>query len=192
MSPLFTTVVITGAVISVSLAIIIIRHILRENGVKRLLANFQDVANEFGFFISNQQLPGRSVIALDNISKRLLYLSRSSGKSEGYLVHLAEIKSVSVKRVYGVIPSYNKYWSNMAPIVGKIDLEIEFKLKSEPLFLPFYEKTIDPVSEMRARAAMAKEWQILISEKLTNDEQPARNVIRTFDAPKLSLEMIMS
>ncbi len=169
MTQVFTTILIMGIVISVSLTAIIINHIIRERKTKKLLVDFYGLAAQFKFYISKQEALGKRMIALDNNSNRLIFFTVTPDGREGYLVNLDEVSSSAVKRVYVLGKSDDKYRANMEPYVKVIALRLNYKSGSTPLVLTFYEKGTDSGYKRRALEAKANEWQSLVSNRLTTE-----------------------
>jgi hypothetical protein len=179
MTPVFYTILIITIVISVSLTFLIIRHSLREKKAEKLLADFYEVVAEFKFHLSKHEVLGNRIIGLDDVNNKLLFFTRTSNKSEGFLIDLAEVKSRAVEREYGLINSYTKYWTNIEPIVRKIVMRLEYKSDANPLALTFYDKSNDSFSEMPERVVKAIEWQSLLSKRLRSVEHEAESALLT-------------
>lgn len=166
MTPVFTTILTMAIVISVSLALIIIWQIRKEQKANELLLDFNGLASRFNFIISREDILGNRMIALDDTNNKLLFFSKTRKKQEGYLVDLDEIKSATVKTEYGISNAYSKYHPNWEPRVEKIALQLHYKNGAKPLALDFYEKLSDQGNERWPRAAKAFEWEKLVTKRL--------------------------
>jgi len=142
----------------------VLYHIRRQKKTERLLSGFDNTAAEFNLSIAKQQLLGNRVIGHDDANNKLLFLARNGNKEDGYLVDLEDVKSCTVSKSYG--PAKNSR-TNPGAYIKMIALQLNYKKGAKPLLLPFYIKTIDPVSEIMEKAKQAKEWQILLSASMT-------------------------
>ena len=166
MTPVFTTILTMAIVISVSLALIIIWQIRKDQKANELLLDFYGLATRFNFIITREEVLGNRMIALDDTNNKLLFLSKTRKKQEGYLVDLNELKSSTVKTEYGLSNAYSKYHSNWEPGVEKISLQLHYKNGAKPLDLTFYEKLSDNGNQRRLGAAKAFDWEKLVTKRL--------------------------
>ena len=164
MTPIFSMVLTIAVVIAVSLIIVILYHLRRQKKTERLLSGFENAAAEFNLSIAKQQLLGNRVIGYDNANNKLLFLVRTGNKEDGYLVDLEDVKSCTVNKSYGPTKKSRK---KPGAYIKMIALQLNYKNGAKPLLLPFYIKTIDPVSEIMEKAKQAKEWQTLLSASMT-------------------------
>jgi hypothetical protein len=169
MTPVFTTILTMAIVIAVSLALIIILQIRKEQKANELLLDFYGLAARFNFTLTREDVIGNRVIALDDTNNKLLFFSKTKRMQEGYLVDLGELKSSTVKTEYGLSNAYSKYHPNWQPGIEKIALQLHYKNGAKPLALTFYEKLSDQNNEMRLRAAKAFEWEKLVTKRLRKE-----------------------
>ena len=160
-----------AAAISASLILIAVSHYRKQNSIKKLLDDFQDVANIYHFMPTHKEMLGSRVIGLNEATHQLLFMSASKGKHDGYLIDLREIKSARVRKEYATRNAYAKYRWNMEPFVEKIVLLLEYKDGTPPLALPFYDKAKDRYFERLELSEKAYEWQSRISAVLEGGDK---------------------
>src|SRR5689334_22614531 len=100
MTPVFTTILTMAIVISVSLALIVIWQIRKEQKANELLLDFYGLAARFNFIITREEVLGSRMIALDDNNNKLLFLSKTMEKQEEYQIDLDVLKSVTVETEY--------------------------------------------------------------------------------------------
>lgn len=166
MTPIFSMVLIIAVAVSTSLTIIILYNLRRQKDVERLLSAFDNAATEFNLSIAVRDVLEKSVIGYDDTNRKLLFLTLTGKKTDGYLVDLREVRNFMVSRVYGPFEN-NKTKLNVA--VEMIALQLNYKNGGKPLLLPFYNKSIDPACELKERAKQAKDWQIMLSTRLNKN-----------------------
>jgi hypothetical protein len=169
MTPILSMLFIMAVVTSTALLIIILIYQHKPRQFKSILSRFKRAAAEAGISITKQELIGKRVIGVDDQKGKLLFFSRSGKRHEGYLVDLYDIKSVEIKKEYGL--TFNKY-SRMKIAeteISKIDLCLFYKNGAKRLVLPFYDKMDDVPSDLSFRLDQAKEWRNLISSISARD-----------------------
>ncbi len=166
MTPIFSLVFTIVIIISVLLAIVIIRHLQTEKAATKLLKDFEMVADEFYFTVGTKEILGPRVIAFNKESNGLLYFSGSESRQEGYLVDLADVRSVTVKREYEFSRSFSKYFAGPQPVVSSISLQFHYHHTEKPLALNFYRKSVDHLTDFEHRQSMAHKWQRLVTARL--------------------------
>ena len=77
MTPVFTTILTMAIVIAVSLALIIILQIRKEQKANELLLDFYGLAARFNFTLTREDVIGNRVIALDDTNNKLLFFSKT-------------------------------------------------------------------------------------------------------------------
>lgn len=162
MTIIFALLFIIAVVISASLLVILIISVRGQDKSGKLLSDFDHVAAEFGIIISRQEVMGNRIIGFDYVHNNLLYLTGQRNKNYLYLIDLNDIHSCTVKKEYGPGTDF-KQTGNRKTEVTKIALHLDYKNGLRSVVLPFFEKGIDPLSEMPARATKAREWQSLLS-----------------------------
>ncbi len=184
MTPVFSTVLIIAVAISVSLTIIILYNLRRQKNIERLLSGFENASTEFNLSIAKRQVLGNSVIGYDDTNKKLLFLTLTGKKQDGYLIDLSEVRSLTTNRVYGLIEN-NK--TKLSAYVEMISLQLNYKNGDKPLLLPFYDKSIDRVSELKERAKQAKDWQVMLSTGSNKNKYGTANRKKTTEYIHVSI-----
>jgi hypothetical protein len=171
MTAFFTTMLIIGISIAVSLLAIIAVHSYRENKTERLLREFSAVAGQFNLIISKKEMVGCRIIGLDEKKNKVLFLAATGNKSDGYLVDLSDVKSVRIKREYGPGKSSSKYTATMHPVVDRIMLLLQYKNGGRRLELVLYNRT---KGDEKIESSRAADWQALIAKRLIPEDDVTR------------------
>lgn len=180
MTTIFPTVLIMAIGISVTLMVILVSNAYSEKRSNKLISAFNDAAADFNFSVSEMELVGRRVIGLDEEKNKILFLDRTKKKYDGYLVDLAEIESCTVKKKFDLSGGAYIKRLGVEASVDSVVLRLNYKNGAKPLSLPFYEKSKDPIYDIRIRTDQANEWQLLLSRLVNEDnnevEGDERNV----------------
>ena len=164
---IFVEILVIGIGIAVSLVIVSQHRYRRQTNTQRLPARFKEAAAAFHLSITKQEVLGSRMIGFDDINNKLLFLEAHKDKHNGYLVALDEIKACVVTKTYGAIREVSLDGSSLESYVNTIALRLDYANGANSTFLNFYDRAINPESEMRERAEQAKAWQELLTIRLT-------------------------
>lgn len=175
MTTLFSVVLLLAIGISVLLFAILIDNSVTQKRTKKLLSALNEAANKYGLWFSKQDVIGSRVIAFDEDRKKLLFLLRTKNKYDDYLVDLAEIENVDVKKNY--VTKGAQYIRRLGAdaSIETVALQLHYAGQAKTLNIPFYEKAKDPIYELGNRTELAEEWQLLLSSK-TNEQDDGADV----------------
>lgn len=134
--------------------------------IEKLLCRFNEAVAAFNLCIAKQERLGNRMIGFDAVSNKVLFLEASGHKHDGYLIDLNDIQGCRVKNEYGTLNIGLKGGDSAEAYVNTIALQLDYINGAKPALLPFYDRATDPVFEMRARAALVKQWQALLSARL--------------------------
>ena len=141
MTTIFSAVLIIAIGISVALIAILVNNAYSQKRNNKLVSAFYDAAADFNFSVSKMELLGDRVVGLNDEKNKILFLDHTKRNYDGYLVDLAEIENVTVKKNYemnGV--AYIKRLGVDAS-VDSVVLQLVYKNGAKPLSLPFYKKS---------------------------------------------------
>ena len=156
MTTTFAVLLAIAIAIAASLILVLINNQRRQNKTEKLLSSFNEAAAEFNLSVAKQEIFENCVIGFDEMNSKLLFLQMNGNKHNGYLIDLNEIQSCTVKRVYGSMPIDNVRTRSAEAYVDTIASQLNHKNGTKPIFLPFYDRAINPVFKMRERAEQAK------------------------------------
>ncbi len=184
MTTTFAVVLIIASTISVSLMLVLLHNLRRQNKTEKLLNTFNGTAAAFNLSIAQQEILGIRVIGFDHMNNKLLFLEAGEDKHDGYLIDLDEIQSCTVKKVYGIIHTGQAKRKSAEAYVDAVTLQLDYTNGAKYIALPFYDKATIRVFEIRQRAEQAKEWQDLLSTRLARKvnkiEKPKNSDKRTY------------
>lgn len=163
MTIIFPIVMGIGIIISLTIAGVLLHDHRRQKKAEKLLAGFKSAAEEYKLTIADTDTFRNRVIGLDDVQNKLLYLTLTGNKLDGYLVDLDEVKSIRVNKTYGSV-QHNDEEADV--YIKNISLQLSYKNGAKPLVLPFYLRDTDPKAELRQREEQAKAWQTLVSAHL--------------------------
>jgi hypothetical protein len=136
----------------------------------RLLRQFSLLGTTYALSFSSQELLTHSILGLDGIRRKLLYIEAKGETCAHKLIDLEEVKSCSIQKIYqGKIPSASKERAESQ--VQDIVLQFIFKHDQEPVTIPFYSMALHSIYQMAELETKAKEWQVMLSKMLTANKE---------------------
>lgn len=180
MTTIFSAVLIIAIAISVTLVVILLNNFYKQKRANKVLATFNEAAVDFNLSISKMELLGSRIIGLDENNNKMLFIAATKKKYDGYLVDLDEIKTCTVKKEYEMSAAVYIKRIGVEAFVNRIVLQLDYKNGAQPLHLPFYDKTRDPIYEMKQRAEKAENWRHLLSEVMRKNAHKAGNNQKSF------------
>ncbi len=121
---------------------------------------------------SNFEFLKGAVVGLDTTNRTLLIIQGiQEAKYEEVLISLDEVKSCSLKRVYGSIKAGDLKRRKLEQLLDKVSLHFEFRSDRDPVELPFFEYSGDDVSKRSELNQKAREWGEMLSEMLKASAQ---------------------
>jgi hypothetical protein len=157
-----------AVVILTSLLIILIYTLRPQKKLEELLSRFFRTAKMFNLSIAKKEVVGNSVIGIDDLNDKVLFVKDSKHKHDRVLVDLKDIKNSTIKQIFEPKMDRNAK-------VRIIALQLNFKSQVKPAVLPFYDDKIDNTSEVSDRADQVIQWQTLLSAKLAKRSNPTEN-----------------
>ena len=177
MTPIFSMLIIFAVVISTILLIIVMISLHKPRRYSKMMSRFEKAAAEAGASIAKQQLVGKRVIGVDIEKAKLMFLTTSGKRNEGYFIDLHDVASCDIHREYGGV-TFDKHSrkSTAVPGITKIALYLFYKNGAKRVVLPFYDKTEDNAADVELRSAQAVEWKKVISSIVkSNRKMPYRS-----------------
>jgi hypothetical protein len=169
MIPAMETMLFVILLLVMIIGICLLANILYKRARHQQLALFmQRVAafcNANNIRLGSTELIGeRSVIGIDGVYRRLLFVKSYSNKKDAYiLADLSQVKSCNLKRIHRTIYAAH---NNAQPesYLDKISLRLEFKddLPAEEII--FYNSDQDSNAEEDSRYRKASRWHTVISK----------------------------
>lgn len=161
MSNIFAALLVISVAISLSLLFVLLHNRRRYRKLNELLVRFDRLGVENKLTISNQEIIKPSVIGLDRVNKKLLFVKRiNNEKYEAAVVDLNEVKSAGVKRIKHSTAG-EKHWLGGSP--EKIVLQLEFAGDKPPIRLPFYTYLDNHILDIPQLESRAKDWEARLS-----------------------------
>lgn len=138
----------------------------------KLLHQFSLSGTTYGLSFSSQELLHNSIIGLDGIRRKLLYIKAREDQWTRLLIDLEQIKTCTLKKTYQNYPVTGSKEKREAE-VQDITLEFAFIREKQPVSISFYNVVCHNIYQMAELEEKAREWQILLSKMLNLKEQRA-------------------
>ncbi len=159
-----TTIISLILIVSIVLLIAVFRFINKRNHIKKkdkLVSLFQEAGEKYHLMFSSQEILHNSIIGFDGLSRKLLYIDEHG---ESILISLDDVKNYAVnKKIDSYIELDNKA-NRSENFVSTIDLDFEFKNKTPNFSIPFYNRLIHPLTDLKKLEAKATAWVTILKK----------------------------
>ena len=123
---------------------------------------FQQVLGRYRLTIAESEIQRHWLVALDSVSKKLLYIKSPKENPQELLVQLSSVKTC---RVFSDTQSFPTGDGGKADVITTlIGLELEFLSGEKILRLPFYDYIQNSLPEMAELRGKAANWETKIKE----------------------------
>ena len=123
-----------------------------------------EFGTRFDLSFSSQLVFGNKIVALDGRKKCLLVLDAVNELSEPVVIYLTDVANVTMKKSYGSIKQGELKKKGIEEFLKRIDLQFEFRDKSETIILSCYESEIGDQIDRAKLVRDAKNWQMILSK----------------------------
>ncbi len=108
-----------------------------------------------------------TLLGLDTANRKLLIIRGiQASKYEEVVVNLDEVKSCSLKKVWGTIKAGDLKRRKLEQLLDNISLHFEFGGQKEPVEIPFFQYLQNDISKRSELDKKAKHWGLMLSEML--------------------------
>lgn len=114
-------------------------------------------------FSSQMSIAGKT-IALDGLKRKLLVLDDGS---RHYVIHLDDVKNISVKKTYTSIKPGELDKKRFDEFLQAILLYFEYRDGGRPVTLPFYERGNNSLHDLPMLERNARNWQMILSKMIS-------------------------
>jgi hypothetical protein len=153
---------------SMTTIILHISHYLKNNFLRLNKLNEQ-LARKFKLFLYKIDVLGNSLIGLDLIKRKLVYVQQNNKKTKGIVVDLQNLESCTVKKQYDSIEPGGLKTKKLHEYLKTVILEFRFINDSRVVVLSFFERQKDKMLNILELEAKAMEWERTISNLLVKN-----------------------
>jgi hypothetical protein len=113
-----------------------------------------------------------ALIGLDTTNRKLLIIrGMREARYEEVVVNLDEVKSCSLKKVYGSIKAGDLKKRKLEQLLDKISLYFEFHGDKDPVEVPFFEYLENNASDRSELNKKAGHWGLMLSAMLKSRDK---------------------
>ena len=166
MSSLIVAAILIAFVAVCCLLFVFISNKHKNKAMSDLLNKISEVGTENKLSFSSHEILKDSIIGADGIQRKILFVKKLNFEIyQDYLIDLEEVKSCSVKKVYGSIKAGKKNEKSLEQYLENIFLHFEFNNK-DPFDISFYDHTENNIYQLKEMEFKAKHWERILSKML--------------------------
>ena len=168
MENIIVAILIITIITAVSLILVSVGNRHKRKTIDRLLLKFSQLGTENNLSFTSQELLYNSIIGLDGLKKKLLFVQDNEGKHNWFIMDLEKVTSCAVKlKNRGLEVALKK--ANAVEYVEKVVLE--FQTENDKLVeVPFYQAHKNDISEKLQLEQKARHWDIILSKMISKNE----------------------
>ncbi len=127
-------------------------------------AKLREIEYALNLSFSSHMLIGTRLIAVDGIKRKLLVLDIEDATSLPCIIHLDEVKAISVKKNYRAIRPGDLTKRDLEDFLEMIALYFEYRDERKPVSLTFYEHGVGNFNDLAVLERNARTWQMILSK----------------------------
>lgn len=143
---------------------IIMKHKIKFDKFSYLQLN--KLGSEFNLSFSNYVALGSKIIGLDVMKRKLLIAEKINGLFRPSIIELNQASVITVEKIYNSIKAGDLKRRKIGEFLQSIRLQLEFENGENTIVLPFYERTIDDIHNLKWLESKARNWQMMLSKML--------------------------
>lgn len=151
----------------------IMNYIKSKRKFRKLLLFLNKLACSNNLLLSDKEMLGDKIVAIDKMQKKLLVASKSDDGYQSQIVHLSEIKSCKIKKTYSGIQAVHFKKNKVDEYLKSIMILFDFSNHKVPLVLEFCKGKGYSLRDMQRLSETTKQWQEKLSDMLTNERKQA-------------------
>ena len=166
MSSLIVAILLIAFVAVCCLLFVFISNKRKNKAMNHLLNKISEVGTENKLSFSSHEILKDSIIGADGIRRKILFLKKLDFETyEHYLIDLDDVKSCSVKKIYGSIKAGKKNERALEQYLENIFLHFEFNNR-DPFDISFYDHVENNIYQLKEMESKAKHWEVILSKML--------------------------
>ena len=140
------------------------KHKIKFDKINYLQLN--KLGSKFNLSFSNYVTLGNKIIGLDVMKRKLLIAEKINGLFRPYFIELNKVSVITVQKIYNSIKAGDLKKRRIEEFLQSIRLQLEFENGENTIVLPFYERTIDDIHNLKWLESKARNWQMMLSKML--------------------------
>ena len=81
-----------------------------------------------------------------------------------YIIELAKVTAITVKKIYNSIKAGALKTRRIEEFLESILLQFEYANEKDAIVLPFYERKLNEIQDLRGLEKKARNWQMILSK----------------------------
>jgi hypothetical protein len=163
MSTILVAVILIGSVVTICLLLISIHHKHKREAMNNLLKHFSQLGTENNLNFSSQEVLNNCILGLDGINRKILVVSREDDFYSSFMIDLNEVKTCTVKKVYGTIKVGDLKNHRLDQYLEKIILQFDLDRKPS-VEIVFYKNHDNHIYETQELEQKARHWEAILSK----------------------------
>ena len=143
---------------------IIMNHKIKFDKFSYLQLN--KLGSKLNLSFSSYVTLGNKIIGLDVMKRKLLIAEKINGLFRPYFIELNKVSVITVQKIYNSIKAGDLKKRRIEEFLQSIRLQLEFENGENTIILPFYERTIDDIHNLKWLESKARNWQMMLSKML--------------------------
>ena len=143
---------------------IIMKHKIKFDKFSYLQLN--KLGSKFNLSFSNYVTLGSKIIGLDVMKRKLLVAEKIDGLFRPSIIELNRVSVITAQKIYSGIKAGDLKRRKIGEFHQSIRLQLEFEDGENTIVLPFYERTIDDIHDLKWLESKARNWQMMLSKML--------------------------
>jgi hypothetical protein len=124
------------------------------------------LGHQFNLTFSRYITLGNKIIGLDIIKRKLLIAEKNNGLLHHYFIELNKVGMVTIQTIYDSIKAGELKKKRIREFLRSIQLQFRFRDGDNTIVLPFYERTIDDIHNLKWLESKARNWHMILSNML--------------------------
>jgi len=129
-------------------------------------SQLSELGSKLNLSFSSHMSLGSKMIALDGVNRKLLVLDINNAANRHCIIHLDEVKIISVKKSYGGIKPGELNKKGFEEFLETILLYFEYREEGHSVALPFYEREKNSLDDLPTLERNARNWQMILSKMI--------------------------
>jgi len=174
MSHILIVGVLIASITALILLLILIGNKQKQKSMKQLSYQLSRNRSEYNLSFTSQEVLKDYVFGIDALQRKMLLIHRlKDGIYQDEVIALDEIKTCSVKKIYGAIEGGSLKNRKLEQHLKKIVLQFEFSHNKQTIELCFYEDIHNSIYQISEMEQKARHWQAMLSKLISNTKTAA-------------------
>lgn len=135
----------------------------------------------FNLSFSSHEILSTKIIGLDGIKRKLLVAEKNNESGSPYIIELAKVIAITVKKIYNSIKAGALKTRRMEEFLESVLLQFEYATEKDPIVLPFYERNLNEIQDLRGLEKKARNWQMILSKIATTQKNEKKRQLHLLD-----------